>query len=90
MRADSHIMELAIAGQTDYLVRTHSVMKTTLIVIHNEADHADAKRLVEELMDRAILKMAHEWWLRPAWSRLTSAVAAYGASTSWVAPRLRP
>jgi len=27
-----------------------SVMKTTLIVIQNEADHADAKRLVEKLM----------------------------------------
>ena len=25
-------------------------MKTTLIVIQNEADHADAKRLVEKLM----------------------------------------
>jgi hypothetical protein len=27
-----------------------SVMKTTLIVIQNEADHADAKGLVEKLM----------------------------------------
>jgi hypothetical protein len=27
-----------------------SVMKTTLIVIQNDADHADAKKLIEKLM----------------------------------------
>ena len=31
-------------------------MKTTLIVIQNEADHADAKKLIEKLMGSSDLK----------------------------------
>ena len=53
-------------------------MKTTLIVIQNDADHAEAKRLVERLMasgdpaDQARLIEAYE---RSRWPRRTATVA---------------
>ncbi len=61
-----------------------SVMKTTLIVIQAEADHADAKKLIEKLMgssdpkDRA--RMVAQARLVEAYER--TECAAYGADTS--------
>ena len=36
-------------------------MKTTLIVIQDEADHAEAKKLIEKLMGSSEPRTVHGW-----------------------------
>jgi hypothetical protein len=49
-------------------------MKTTLIVIQNDADHAQTQALIEKLMNSNDSATRLGWWLRLAWPKRMSAL----------------